>query len=396
MGRIQWTAAVLATAVMCNAARAEEVTPPTDGSAAPAPLMSPVPADSPAELQAAPVQPAPADILPLAPDGSPHMGPLESFSQTPSGSTCGTCYTCEEPPWLEVRAAWLFLHRDEPADTALLFGGPSSPTSVPEFELFDASVLDFDWQSGWEVAATARLSNTSAVEFRYFQVDPFEAESRLTTPAGVDLFDFDGGFISLARSFDFRFRYESVLRSAELNLLQGPVGGRAQWLAGFRWLQVNEQLRYDSGDTGQPFDAFQRFQTKNNLYGLQLGANARLTDPCSPLEVRAFGRAGLFYADRQSSYRSDFPNPSFDSSLSDDDGELAFAAELGLSAIYRITRAIGLELSYHVLWIDEVALASEQAATTAYNVNQPRPPATTINGGTIFYHGLNAGLVFTW
>ena len=297
------------------------------------------------------------------------------------------------PPQLEVRVAWLSLQRDTPDDTTLLTGRASG--SPVFFKLLDASALDFGRQNGWEISATLRQTPESAVELRYFQVDSFSAETTLFRSDGW-VHEFDGGALAIDTPVDYTYRYESLLRSAELNLLEGPAGSRVEWLAGFRWLEVNETLSAGIVPRVAVPGGSWKFSTRNDLYGLQVGVNALLTDRDSPLEFRATARTGLFYADRRSTFRTGYNNPLIDRAYSADDNTIAFAAELGISAIYRITQSIGLELSYHVLWIDDVALASEQAATTGYMASASHPQGTAINGGTVFYHGLNCGLVFTW
>jgi hypothetical protein len=81
--------------------------------------------------------------------------------------------------------------------------------------------------------------------------------------------------------------------------------------------------------------------------------------------------------------------------------QASFAAELGLIGTYRLTDSILLRAGYNVMWLDDVALASEQIV-----VNEWRPAAgmvpfdTSIRDiradGSLFYHGVTMGVELTW
>jgi hypothetical protein len=82
------------------------------------------------------------------------------------------------------------------------------------------------------------------------------------------------------------------------------------------------------------------------------------------------------------------------SGTSSADTAAAFVGEVGLTASYRLTRHIALRAGYEVLWLDNVALASEAAAATVQGGGGTR---STINtDGRLWYNGATTGVEFVW
>ena len=73
--------------------------------------------------------------------------------------------------------------------------------------------------------------------------------------------------------------------------------------------------------------------------------------------------------------------------IHDNDGGIAFFGETGLSANFCIYQHLALRADYRCIWIDGVALASEQLGSSSLltfdGMNR---------GGSIFYHGLYVGV----
>lgn len=69
----------------------------------------------------------------------------------------------------------------------------------------------------------------------------------------------------------------------------------------------------------------------------------------------------------------------------------AFVGEIGTNGSWCVTDHLSLRGGYRLLWIDGVALASDQLASTNFFTG------TGFNGsGNAFYHGATAGLEFAF
>ena len=72
-------------------------------------------------------------------------------------------------------------------------------------------------------------------------------------------------------------------------------------------------------------------------------------------------------------------------------GQVSFVGEIGLTGVYQWTDHIAFRGGYQVLWVEGIAVASDQL--TAVDVLS----ASGINtDGGIFYHGALASIDFTW
>ena len=107
--------------------------------------------------------------------------------------------------------------------------------------------------------------------------------------------------------------------------------------------------------------AFWDTQTKNNLYGLQIGAEATLFE-CGRFSIGGGLKTGVFdnHAEEASSAR--MARIQFGDSDSTD--HLAFLGEIGVQCKYQVMPRLSLKAGYEAIWLEGVALAPGQIAET--------------------------------
>ena len=170
-------------------------------------------------------------------------------------------------------------------------------------------------------------------------------------------------------------------------------------LAGFRWVNLSEELEGillppTPHGTGSFWDA----QTKNNLYGFQIGMDAKLLER-DRFSIDGVLKAGIFdnHAEEASSVRMD----RIQFGESDSTNHLAFLGEVGVQCKYQVTPRLLLKAGYEAIWLQGVALASGQIAET-YCHGGILPQDTYVQAlgvncsSGVFYHGATAGLEYSF
>lgn len=71
------------------------------------------------------------------------------------------------------------------------------------------------------------------------------------------------------------------------------------------------------------------------------------------------------------------------------DNNTALLGEIGLFGVYQLTDAIAIRAGYQLMWLDGVALASEQVQTTNFATG-------TDVQGDVFFHGALIGVEARW
>ena len=73
-------------------------------------------------------------------------------------------------------------------------------------------------------------------------------------------------------------------------------------------------------------------------------------------------------------------------------GDVGFVGEIDLFGTYPICNHVALQGGYQLLWIDGIALATDQAV----NATATGSGTGIDTNGSLFYHGATMALVFTW
>ena len=295
----------------------------------------------------------------------------------------------EDSDWT-IRLNAVRLWRTDP-DGAILVTDSALPGGTT---YLNANQFDFSAASGVELDVIRHNVGDSGWDLQgiAFNVDNMQ-DSVPTIPV-------DGAFVQYITPFGsttdglMRSSYESSLLSLELNARRqvGP-----EWLtllAGARYLRLDEELLIDIsyGGDGGTNQVNHRINSTNDLFGFQLGGEASLFEN-ERWVVSALGKVGI-YANRsgnsvlitQTSGLSPFTSE-------DDTVNPAIVSEAGLAAGYRITDYLSLRAKYQLMWVNDVALASDQVASS--------DPA--FGGGTadvalddVFFQSLFLGLEYLY
>jgi hypothetical protein len=265
--------------------------------------------------------------------------------------------TCCEPLWT-FRAGLLVMKQE-------------SPSLYQDF--------DFDYEAGIDVSVMRRLGECRALEIRYMGVDDWSDRLEGEIPVG-NIGDFQVGDIPVGAT------YSSALHSTEINL-------RRQWsdrittLAGFRWVEVDEELGLDVFDypiLGSDAD--------NHMYGFQLGGELLIWDRGGPLQVTSGAKAGVYYNRSDVTFSLDIPSPPAPFPISGSetfkDSHTSFLGEWDVTAKVALTENIAVRASYELMWI-EGSTRAEGQIRSLYNTGE------LDTSGSQFYHGGIIGIELT-
>lgn len=262
-----------------------------------------------------------------------------------------------------IRAGAVFLRRESGADIPIVTGTPSYSTDD----------LDFGYQGGPALSVIRHgiLGTCWDLEVNYFGV--FHNASA-ATPDAVSVNATP--IINVLGVVPALTNYDSNLHSTEINL-------RRQWndcvtfLAGFRWIELSDDLNTNMGAGLATFD----MDVNNHIYGAQIGADARLWQRgCFTIE--GYAKAGIYgnNADVAASTTGIIGAQPLVTAAGDD---TVFVGDLALTGVYQWNKWWSIRGGYQLLWIDGVALAPNQLD----NVDIGTGLGTVDTGNTAFYHG---------
>lgn len=248
--------------------------------------------------------------------------------------------------------------------------------------------LHFDYMPGVKGQAGYMFSNGIGIESDFWGQWSFTSrktvngDNNLSLPGDLALSSF--AFFDADRIDQV---YSSHINNYEINIIM-PYAS-FQWLAGFRYLTVDE--RYDINsldlDTG-PGDY--TILTRNRLYGGQVGARTQWQVERFVFDFEA--KAGVF---ANAAHQDQRVVDSDGAVLRDANGsehQAAFVGEVSSYLFIPMGSHFTGRLGYTAIWVDELALAPNQLDFT-----------DTATSGTGIYarrgiliHGFNAGMEFRW
>jgi hypothetical protein len=284
--------------------------------------------------------------------------------------------------------------------------------------------LHFGFQGGARTLVGRTLGRCHAMEVSYFAVTDWDEiaavrddtefiedkdrETGVETTFPASLFspfsDFgDPAIAGLDYNHLAYISYESSLDNLEWNLrrwiLMDPHRLTASVLVGGRYMNINEGFRYHTESAvPDPLGAVNTAttNTKNSLIGAQIGAMFEFhVDPCWWVDCEVKGavfnndvRQTTVYAhDGVRAYQGRHVGRC-------EDDITAWALDLRLNATVLITPRLAVIGGYQALWLDGLALASENMSQ---NVDVlVSGPATLVEDGKVLYHGPHLGLTWSW
>lgn len=281
----------------------------------------------------------------------------------------------DKTPLWSVSAGSIFLHRSRP-DTAAIVTPPTGTPGV----VINGTDFGFDWNAGPDVSLTRRCSNGLIWEGRYFGDYSADANARIPNitsfrAAGIGITILGGGSLDAF--------YRTQLNSSELNLHK-PVTDKITILGGFRWVEIEDRLRLN---IASPV-TFLSWEEQNRLYGAQLGTRLSFTESANPFRLNLSAKAGIYGNVADNRLTSTILSSDFNSET-----KTAFLGEANLLGTYHLTKHISIGGGYQVMWLDNLALASDAAAITK---QVPGGTASPVPEGRLFYNGALAAMELTW
>lgn len=292
---------------------------------------------------------------------------------------CGKGKAAECPPRWSVGASALILHRETPDADVLVFD-----VLDPDANL-NGEAFDFGVQGGFEVALRREPGDGGwpIFEARFFALDSWSADaSAAMTPGNPIQINTAPPTFVLGQVTAVDASYASQLYNLEFNL-GASLTENVKGLIGFRYVELDEDLNMAFAGTPVTYDV----DVANRLYGVQVGLEyARCVNR---LEVDLFGKVGLY--GNAADHRTQVWTGAFLADAVGNTGSAAFLGELGVTGKYWLTDHLAAVGGYRVMWIEGVALASDQIAVT----NLPGQSGIDSDGG-VFYHGAVVGMELAW
>lgn len=298
-----------------------------------------------------------------------------------------------DPRWTaQVDALFLWW---QPLQTRTLF---LDPAGAPALNTGD---VRSDVGIGPRAALMLNLDCIDAIEANYFNVRGINGLATLPPLGNGTLYSLNDvvGY-NFADIGDAEVTSTGAIQSFELNWRRWNTGA-VTWLVGARWVEWNEGLSivdsYVPVDPLEPggTDSF-NVQTRNDLYGAQIGGDVLLWNSHKLVRFNAVGKAGVFAnstAQQQTQVTSD-REPFEPIAVSASGTNVAFFGELGINGSLKLTEWLWWRAGYNFFWLSGVATAAGQLSVTDPGET---PPLTGINtNGSLLLHGANTGLEARW
>lgn len=327
-----------------------------------------------------------------------------------------------EPRWFDISVEAIYLSRDDVSRRVNIMSDgvagnapPNIVLSTDNLELDEAAGFRFNWQM--------QLGASSNLEFTYFgmisQADQAQVTSNIdnlysaysqfgnSPPPSLGPPITLGGFTDSDSAEFASISYSTNFDSLELDFRRRWMAPNCRvqgsWLMGVRYFILEEHFGNfisvdytDPNPPNNPVTGFTNYsvETLNSMTGFQLGGDL-WTTLVPGVRVGSELKTGIYYnrAEQQSRFEAaSLTNPLIEAV---DRDTVAFLAEVNLLGVYRFNENFSVRGGYQFLYVDGVALATE-------NFN-PGPPfvagartAALNDNGDVFYHGLTGGLEWMW
>jgi hypothetical protein len=286
------------------------------------------------------------------------------------------------------------------ADTLLLWQGNIGSrvlyTDVAGAPLLNVNQINGPVAVGPRIGMILNIDQCYGIEANWFSVQNLDGVGTVPNTGGPFVMNDIVG--ALYQDIDdATVNTTGAIQSFELNWREWN-GGVVTWLVGFRWVEWNQGLTItdnfvDSLST-PGVDAFD-VQTRNDLYGAQVGADVLLWDAHQVLRFNGIGKAGVFgnwAAEQRTLAYGDRPPAPLDVAAQSD--EVAFFGEVGINGSLKLSKWLWWRAGYNFFWLSGVAVPSRQLSLTDAGAS---PPTTSVNStGSIYLHGVNTGIEARW
>ena len=218
------------------------------------------------------------------------------------------------------------------------------------------------------------------------------------------------------------FPYQAMAWQSTTNLYNAEATGRfdissrVTLLAGFRWLQLNDNLQgtlppadltaptwkqnftfnifqITPGGPAGNYPPFWNTRTTNNLYGVQIGVAAEILE-LGRFSLHGLLKTGIFDNNAQQSTGISLEKVVYPSQATTN--HAAFVGEAGLQLKYQVIKELALKVGYEALWLDGVALAPGQIQQTFSSMPSTVRALGVNCGSGVLFQGVTAGLEYSF
>ncbi|MGD0333701.1 MAG: BBP7 family outer membrane beta-barrel protein [Xanthobacteraceae bacterium] len=301
---------------------------------------------------------------------------------------------------------------------------PYDTSTAPGIEAFNSNQFQQGFSAGPKIDLIYHGDSGYGVELSYFNIFNQRATKIIgpDSPADWLVMKAPGAFWQTQD-----FPYQGMAWSSGTNLYNVEANGRLDItsrvtvLAGFRWLQLNDNLQgtLTPADLTQPtwkqtnsyFNLFQvtpgmpvtgnyppfwTTSTTNNLYGVQIGVDGKILE-FGRFSLDGVIKIGLFDNNAEQSTGVSLQKVVYPSTATTN--HAAFVSDAGLQLKYKINDGLTVKLGYEALLFAGVALAPGQIQET---YTTPPPPPSTVRalgvncGSTVLFQGATAGFEYSF
>ena len=272
----------------------------------------------------------------------------------------------------------LFWQRRQPGAAVLISNTADASQAIR------AEELDYGFHTGPRLSVSYELDSGRTLEVSWLGIDSWHTGTTVATTSNallrvnsaIPVFALAGDEIEATAS--------SSLQNFEINLYRQPWAS-LRWLAGFRYLELDEQLAWQLHTPPIPF-AY-AVTTRNRMYGAQVGAEATLWNRGGPLSLGVLGKVGLY--GNAVNHLSQYVTNVTALSAGDSMATLSLVSDIQLSLVYQVTDHWSMRAGYQLLWIEQAALAVDQVAVSDFVFDRGLDAK-----GDAFYHGAIIGLEY--
>jgi hypothetical protein len=266
--------------------------------------------------------------------------------------------------------------------------------SATNATLLGTSDIPYSMEAGPRLILGRRVGEAAAVELLYFGLNDWDASRTLTGDNDLRI----PGDLGLA-TLDF-FNDDSLtasqaatINNVEVNLWRHTGESPLELMAGFRYLNLDEQFQISASDSDTGASRY-RVNTRNDLFGGQIGGRFRPSlDRAGRFGLEAIAKAGVFgNAVGMNQFVSDSDNTFVVRNTNVAAGQTAFVGDVGLAALMRVTDSITARIGYTLIWVEGVARAANQLDFTDTTSSGTR----LAYGQGAFLQGVSLGLEFGW
>ena len=318
---------------------------------------------------------------------------------------------CCTPIWHDFHVEAMHLHRDDVGNSVdITSRDPGGPI------VLSTDALDLEDAIGFRATYAFLIAPSTNLELTYFGTHNWDDSQ--TVNGDGDLWSVFSQFGSISpqqgqlgfpqtvdAANSHSISYSSELNNAELNLRRRWVSANCllhgSYLCGVRYTSLHEMFSHDTlvGSGGSlNYDV----ETENDMVGFQVGSELFVC--VSPrFKVGAEIEAGLFGNDAK--YAASVNTREVNGQVVvdanpinefDDKNDVAFLSEASVIGLFRVTPRLTIRGGYTLLFMDGLALATENLNTTDSPFAAAGRTVSIRNQGEAFYHGANLGITWMW